>query len=34
MIFACEQSKFAGPFQKHARPGLSLREFINEHEST
>jgi len=29
MIFACGQEKFTGPFQRHARPGLLLREFIN-----
>ena len=32
MVFACEQSKFTGPFQRHARPGLLLREFINPHK--
>ena len=32
MVFACEQSKFTGPFERHARPGLLLREFINEHK--
>lgn len=32
MVLACEQSKFTGSFQRHARPGLLLREFINEHK--
>ncbi|KTD36523.1 hypothetical protein Lnau_1507 [Legionella nautarum] len=32
MVFACDQSKFTEPFQRHARPGLLLREFINEHK--
>jgi hypothetical protein len=32
MVFACGQSKFTGPFERHARPGLLLREFINEHK--
>lgn len=32
MIFACGKSKFTGPFQRHARPGLLLREFIIEHK--
>ncbi len=34
MIRACCQSKFTGSFARHARPGLSLREFINKHELT
>lgn len=32
MIFACGKSKFIGPFERHARPGLLLREFINAHK--
>lgn len=32
IIFACGQSTFTGPFQRHARPGLLLREFINAHK--
>lgn len=32
MVFACGQSKFTGPFERHARPGLLLREFINAHK--
>ena len=31
MVLACERSKFTAPFQRHARPGLLLREFINAH---
>jgi hypothetical protein len=32
MVHACGPSKFTGPFQRHARPGLLLREFINVHK--
>ena len=32
MVLACERSKFTGRFQRHARPGLLLREFINAHK--
>lgn len=32
MVLVCEQSKFTGPFQRHARPGLLLGEFIHAHK--